>query len=73
MLTKSLKKKLAITYNIKAPKDIEATATRVPIHLPNKIPEIIKNIALIYKERGDNVKALEAFAIEIVSNISVYI
>ena len=29
----------------------------------SKFPEIIKNIALIYKERGDNVKALEAFAI----------
>lgn len=29
----------------------------------SRFPEIIKNIALIYKERGDNDKALEAFAV----------
>ena len=29
----------------------------------SRFPEIIKNIALIYKERGENDKALEAFAV----------
>tara|TARA_B110000483_G_C18147027_1_gene523896 strand:- start:389 stop:1660 length:1272 start_codon:yes stop_codon:yes gene_type:complete len=29
----------------------------------SKFPEIIKNIALIYKQRGENDKALEAFAV----------
>ena len=29
-------------YNIKAPEDMEITDTIVPVHLPNKIPEIIK-------------------------------
>ena len=30
-----------MTYNVKAPKEIETTEIKVPIHLPNKIPEII--------------------------------
>ena len=42
LLIKSLKKKLAIMYNIKAPEDMEITDTIVPVHFPNKIPEIIK-------------------------------
>jgi hypothetical protein len=37
-----LKKKLVIVYNIKAPREIEITETKVPTHLPKKIPEIIK-------------------------------
>ena len=28
-------------YNIKAPKEIDITDIKVPIHLPNKIPETI--------------------------------
>ena len=39
--TKSAKKKFAIVYNIKAPKEIDMTEIKVPTHLPNKIPEII--------------------------------
>ena len=38
---KSAKKKFAIVYNIKAPKEIDITEIKVPTHLPNKIPEII--------------------------------
>ena len=40
--TKSLKKNIPIEYKIKAPQEIEVTDMRVPIHLPNKTPEIIK-------------------------------
>ena len=40
---KSLKKNLAIEYNASAPKVIEKIETKVPIHFPNKIPEIIKS------------------------------
>ena len=40
--TASLKKKLAIEYNASAPIEIDKIETTVPIHLPNKIPEIIK-------------------------------
>ena len=39
--TASLKKKLAIEYNASAPIEIDKIETTVPIHLPNKIPEII--------------------------------
>ena len=42
-LIKSLKKKLAIIYNIKAPDEMDTTDIAVPTHLPNKIPEIIKS------------------------------
>ena len=41
-LIKSLKKKLAIKYNINAPSEIDSTDIAVPTHLPKKIPEIIK-------------------------------
>ena len=40
--TISLKKKLAIEYNARAPIEIDMIETIVPIHLPNKIPEKIK-------------------------------
>ena len=40
--TISLKKKLAIEYRTKAPKEIDIIETIVPTHLPNKIPETIK-------------------------------
>ena len=40
--TVSLKKKLAITYKIRAPVEIDIIEMIVPIHLPNKIPEKIK-------------------------------
>ena len=36
---KIFEKKFAIMYKIKAPVEIDKTETRVPIHLPNKIPE----------------------------------
>tara|TARA_Y100000590_G_C15200053_1_gene818371 strand:+ start:499 stop:669 length:171 start_codon:yes stop_codon:yes gene_type:complete len=32
---------VAIEYNIRAPKEIEMTEIKVPIHLPNRIPETI--------------------------------
>ena len=41
-LTRSLKKKLPIEYNNKAPIEIEITETNVPIIFPNNIPDIIK-------------------------------
>ena len=40
--TKSLKKKLVIEQRIKAPIEIDKTEIKVPIHFPNKIPEISK-------------------------------
>ena len=42
-MIKSLKKKLAVEYKIKAPVEIDRRDIAVPIHLPNKIPEIIKS------------------------------
>ena len=39
---RSLKKKLPIEYNNKAPIEIEITETNVPIIFPNNIPDIIK-------------------------------
>ena len=65
LLTKSLKKKLAIMYNIKAPKDIEVTAIRVPIHFPNKIPEVIKS--------GDPNPSNATHTTEITENINKFI
>ena len=41
-LTRSLKKKLPIEYNSRAPIEIEITETKVPIIFPNNIPDIIK-------------------------------
>ena len=43
LFTKSEKKKLAITYKINEPIDIEDIVINVPIHFPNKIPDIISN------------------------------
>ena len=43
VLTKFLKKKFAIMYRPRAPREIEITDIKVPIHLPKKIPEIIKS------------------------------
>jgi hypothetical protein len=40
--TISLKKKLAIEYKVRAPKEIDIIEMTVPSHLPNKIPETIK-------------------------------
>ena len=42
LLTKSLKKIPAKIYKNRAPIEIENIVVMVPIHLPNKIPEIIK-------------------------------
>ena len=47
--TISLKKKLAIEYNARAPIEIDMTEMTVPIHLPNKIPEKIKTIRFFNK------------------------
>ena len=38
-----LKKKLVIVYSVRAPSEKDMTDIAVPIHLPNKIPEIIKS------------------------------
>ena len=40
LLTRSLKKKFAITNSRKAPRESEISDIKVPVHLPNKIPEI---------------------------------
>ena len=42
-LTKSLKKKFPKVYKINAPIESEIAETKVPIHCPNNIPEIINN------------------------------
>ena len=39
---KSLKKYFAIMYKIKAPIEIDNNETKVPIHFPKNIPDIIK-------------------------------
>ena len=65
LLIKSLKKKFAIMYNNKAPVEMEITAIKVPIHLPKRIPEIIKS--------GEPNPSRETHTTENIKNINKFI
>ncbi len=52
-------------YNVKAPRVIEITDTKVPAHLPKRIPDIIK--------RGDPNPRRATHAIEKIKNINKFI
>jgi hypothetical protein len=43
LFKKFLKKNDAIIYKNKAPIEIDKTEIRVPVHFPNKMPDIIKS------------------------------